>query len=288
MVQRAILICIILITKINFSALYCQSYASLANINYAQELYDQGNYESALTEYLRCNYFRVKSPDIDISKRISDLLLQQKDYKNAIKYLDRWYFENINDEEKQIEASIAKSRIYTLTNDFNTAIIELLQVPEPNSIAAKDRINYYLFINYLLANQVSEAEKYGLILSYLKEPNRKEIQKLLNKYQKIIDKNPNSAIIFSSIIPGLGQALHGNVKDGLISLAVVGGLVVLFVDVSLNLSFADAGYSVAPWLIRYHIGGLTNAKKQAKKNIEEKKLMVISEINRLIMESTKM
>lgn len=287
MVRKVILIFIIGINLLTNSRVFSQNYTSLVDLKYAESLYADGNYDAALKEYLRCNYFKVKSDEINITKRISDLYLLKKDYKKALIYLDRWYFENINNEEIQVEAIISKTRIYTINNDFNTSIIELLQLPEYENTKLNDRIKYYLFINYLLANNLPEASKYGIALSYLSESHEKEITEHLKKYQKIINKNPNHAVLFSSVVPGLGQMLNGDIKDGLISLAVVGGLAFLFIDVTQSLSFQDAALSITPWLIRYYLGGLGNAKKQAKKRIEEKKLNVISDINAIILNAHK-
>jgi len=285
MVRKVILIFFIGINILHLDALKGQGYASLADINHAEYLYQHSNYDAALREFMRCNYFRIKSDTIDISKRISDLYLQKGEFKKALNYLDRWYFENINNEEKKFEAIIAKTRIHTMSNDYNTAIIELLQLPETDNTTVNDRVKYYLFINYLLANNIQDATKYGFDLSYLSDIEKNELSILFKKYQKIIKKNPNHAALLSSIIPGLGQMVNGDVKDGLISLAVVGGLAILFIDVTRSLSFQDAAFSITPWLVRYHIGGLNNAKNQAKRNIEKKKLEIINQINQSLMKA---
>jgi hypothetical protein len=270
----------------SLSQLFCQNYGSLANVEYADKLYAEGRVDEALTEYLRCIHFRVGQNN-QIFKKISELYVIKRDYKNALKFLDRWYFENLSNDSILLEAIITKSQIFTLSNDYNAANVELLQAPHISDEKIQNRLNYYLLINYLLTNNVNEAENYIMKLDYLTSQNQTKLKDILDKIRKLNNKNPGRSMVLSSIIPGLGQAVNGNIKDGLISFLVVGGLAVLFVDIGLSISFADAGLSVGPWLMRYHIGGLSNAKNQAKLNISAKRFKLIKELNLFILQKSK-
>lgn len=85
-------------------------------------------------------------------------------------------------------------------------------------------------------------------------------------------------MFYSAMVPGLGQALNGDTKDGLKSLALMVALGAVFIEVSTVLSLGDAIISVSPWLIRYFAGVDDQCFKIAKERIKHKKGMEIQEI----------
>ena len=83
-------------------------------------------------------------------------------------------------------------------------------------------------------------------------------------------------------MPGLGQTVNGDAKDGLNSLLINGVLVVVFFNVQMNLTTLDATLSVLPWLGRYYVGGMGNAHTASKKKQATVKGELLTELNGLL------
>jgi len=251
---------------------------------YAQSQMVLGHHDIALKEFLRAHFLGEKSLEIAINKNISDLFILNGDYKKALQFLDYYYFENKNNPAIQAEITLDKVKIYLLQKDTKSALFEVFQINSRN-YTDKDRLLFFTGLALLHDHQYTEGLKYWKRLSYIQPVEHLEMDKLIAKLEKNEKRNPNRARWLSAVIPGLGQMIHGDVKDGLISLSVVAGLTYLFFDVANSLSYGDAFVSVAPWWARYELGGMSNAVKQAKKRKEERHLQHISEMVMIIQKS---
>lgn len=79
--------------------------------------------------------------------------------------------------------------------------------------------------------------------------------------------NPKKMKALSLIVPGLGQALSGDIGDGLNSASITSVFLVFYFGVSLNVGILDAAIIVLPWYSKYYIGGYQNGGKAAKSRI---------------------
>ncbi|MCF8363481.1 MAG: hypothetical protein K9G70_12755 [Prolixibacteraceae bacterium] len=75
----------------------------------------------------------------------------------------------------------------------------------------------------------------------------------------------------SGIIPGSGQFVTGEVKAGLNSMLLIGGLYILSVHVINLYSFWDAAIALFPWIQRYYLGGMDHSKDLAESKIRSKR-----------------
>lgn len=82
----------------------------------------------------------------------------------------------------------------------------------------------------------------------------------------------------SMIIPGLGQLYAGDIKNGLNSLILTGGLFSLGIYSAINNGFLDASLSVIPWFQRYYQGGFNKAQIIAKAKIEKKRYQIFNQL----------
>ncbi len=247
----------------------------VASIEFSEKLYLNQEYEYALKEYLRV-YYTQKGNTSDVLLKISNLYVLLKNTEKSLKYADLIYFGN-EDLELRNEAIKLKIQIYLKSEDYESALVNANQLKIFDTVSADSKL-FFTGICHLWQKTPKIIENDLLSLSYLTQNDKKILAEKLASFQKAHNKNPYAAMIYSAIIPGLGQALNGNPVDGLKSFLLMGTLSLIFIEVIQVLSMGDAIVSVSPWLIRYFTGGMINASKQAKKKIKEQKTEQISEI----------
>ena len=167
---------IILCTFTIFFFLGCKKRPKVKPENYLQT----GYYYLKAREYsLALEYFfkakRYKD-DFDTNFLIAYTLYKQKNYKDALKFLNG----ALKFDEKNARGLILKGDIYLALNDLNRAKSYYFQI-----IKNKDYPNYYLAyyklgLIYLKNNQIDQAKKYFL-LSYYNNPYYVAPQKELIK-----------------------------------------------------------------------------------------------------------
>jgi tetratricopeptide (TPR) repeat protein len=248
--------------------------------SYAQNLIAEQNYKLALKENLRLYFYDKDNLYPTICKDIANNFLALQDNVNALKYFDLYYFKTKDEKEKN-EIRYEKQKIYLLQGDFNKALTEILQINKRVDID-KDRYFFMLSINYFFSNEFIKAKKNITQLSYYDKIDTNRINKNITRLIKNNSKKTNNAMFYSAIVPGLGQSINGDIKDGVNSLGLFVGLGSILLDLGSEIGYSDASLSVGPWLVRYYVGGILNAKKSAERKKFNKKQKNILEIVQLI------
>ncbi len=149
-----------------------------------------------------------------------------------------------------------------------------LNILEKVDSSTVNRSEYFLLYGlcYEWMNQDSSAlhwyEKYYTQLSSEKVYSFRELDKKLLKFNY---RNGTSAAVLSAVVPGLGQTYSGNFKDGVNSFLLNGTLVAGMIYTSVQYTWIDGVMAFSPWLFRYYVGGIANAKQQTLKNNERRK-----------------
>ncbi len=270
----------LLITKQGIS----QAGLITADKSYAYELYDAQVYDLALKELLRVHFEDRDSKEITVLKDVAFCFEKVGDLSNAIKYLNQYLRVTNLDLEEKIEASYYKVQLL-MKVDLKLALADLYQFSSKLIAADKDRYQYYLAMVYYASNEVELAFSELESLSYIDGLSKVDIKELEQKVQANADKKHFGARALSMILPGLGQTVSGDYKDGLNSAIINGSMIALFFYVSTNLSFADALLSIVPWFGRFYIGGMQNAKTASKRKQERKKQEYLIQLNQMLMDA---
>ena len=271
---KAILTCI---TAISFCLHLVAQDKIQANYIFANHLWNEGNYNQALKEYLKVYYLDKDNELPEVCDKIADCFLYKNDTENALRYLDLYYFHLRSNESLKNEVRYKKQKIYLLNKDYQKALAEILQVSKKNNADA-DRYYFLLAVNYLLSDQFDKAKKSFVKLSYSSMLDTTKLNNNLYLLKKNDNKKPGRARWLSAAVPGLGQIVNGEVKDGFNSLGLYLGFIALYIDLSPKIGFGDATLSVGPWLMRYYLGGLNNAVRAAENKKYNKKQNLIKEI----------
>ncbi|MFM2394258.1 MAG: hypothetical protein RLZZ546_2240 [Bacteroidota bacterium] len=247
----------------------------------AFHLKKEGNYKSALKEYLRLYYFDEENNFIHASKEIAECFVALEDSKNALKYYDLYFFKlKYNDPERN-EVRFAKQKLLLIDGEANKALAEVLQVNK-SSLQDFDKYYFMLSFNYLIANQNVKAKAGLKNLSYFNKIDTLKLNNKLKDLNKNFKKNPKNAKWYSMALPGLGQAINGDVVDGLKSFTLYVGFIALFIDLQSDLGLADSALTIGPWISRYYIGGLGNAVKSAKRKKYNKQQKLLLDIVNIV------
>jgi hypothetical protein len=242
---------------------------------YAQHLESIGQSKGALKEYLRSYYYNNKNSQSALG--VARSFEKVADFNNAIKYYDLYAFGMRTNDSVREEIAYKKFKLYLALEEEHKALATLLLLPL-HKIQDKDRYYFYLTLNQLLLNKHDDAYVSVKKISYSAYIDTSAFFSIIKKLDKNQEKNPKHAKYMSMIIPGLGQALNGEVQDGLKSLAVYTAFGLLFLDQLQKTSFVDATTAVGPWWVRYYMGGIKNAEKAATNTQQNKKKRLIASL----------
>lgn len=238
--------------------------------DFADQLHaETDDIDFALKEYLRAYYFSNASDNDTLITKIAQLYFLKCNYDKALQYYDLKYFQSkdFNVKNLALEGKILSN---IAKNNPNQALINAHQMTVFDTSSLDTKYFYISFCSLLRKDYKSSLSNLKLI-SYVTSSTAKKLENVIGKITKIDQKNPNYAIFWSAFLPGLGQTIYRDYKDGFKSFALISGLAILFFEISNKISFADAILSVGPWITRYEIGGLVNAKKTAIKSIDIKR-----------------
>lgn len=280
--KRACII-LMLILAISPKVLIAQSQNSF--IEYADFLFEKKKYKPALKEYLRAYYYDRNNEHTGLSLQIANCFSKNGDLKNSIIFYDQYLR---LDQLKPIEKSIAhyaKIQEFLQSHLYAKAQFALYSIPDEIINLNQNKYAYYSGIIHALTNNISEAISSFEKLDYVN--NQNELVQILNDIERIHNKNHNTSRILSTVLPGLGQTVNGEFKDGLNSFIVTGGFLYLFFEVASQLSVVDSLVSVGPWFTRYFVGGLKNAKRASVDHQNRNLHTKILELSRIIQDQKK-
>lgn len=247
---------------------------NLANTKaFADSLFEQNQFSAAIDTYKRVLFFDENERFAPVIYRnIADALYQTQRYAEAAYYYDLAYF--VHQGEAQADIALQKASCLLVNGDVNLAKVELLELPEDLNPAQTQKKIFYEAMVAFASAEYEESERLFKMIA----KDTLQITELFNQNQKINKINPKKAKILSIIMPGLGQFYVGDVKNGLNSLLLTGGLFYLGLRSAINTSLIDAGISVLPWFQRYYTGGFKKAEVIAEAKIKEKRYKVYNKI----------
>ncbi|MDA3880393.1 MAG: hypothetical protein PF436_08400 [Prolixibacteraceae bacterium] len=242
-------------------------------VAFANRQFELGNYSLASKEYNRAFFFGAGNKDI-ITLRIADCYSQLENYEQAGNFYDRAYRLSSSDSLKN-EAILGKAFCLVMQDKLMLSLIELYNF---EYTASKEQQSIYHFLKGLThfgLHDDSLSYHEFVKIAELQTQQSFDIEVLDSEFEKILNYNkrynPQRAYIMSGIIPGSGQLLTGEIKDGLNSMLLIGGLYLIALRVMHLYSFWDAAIALFPWIQRYHMGGMEHSKELAATKIDQKR-----------------
>jgi tetratricopeptide (TPR) repeat protein len=231
--------------------------------------FETNQYHQCIENAKRVAFFDEKYlPKTDLM--IAESYFNLQDWENAANNYERAFFSQENDSLKN-EIVIKKAICYIFLDKYLYAKNELLSISDNSSNYFNQKRDLYLGIVYIHLKDY-EASELAIRNALLGTINPEQIEKVLKSIKSAEKINPKMAVFYSAMIPGLGQVIHHEYKDGINSFAINVIFAGLFLYTGINYSFLDAFVSIFPWFQRYYAGGAKNAKiaainrKQGKLN----------------------
>jgi len=252
------------------------------SFEYADFNFEIQNYKAALKEYLRIYYFDRENKHPDITSKIANCFLLVGDSKNAVKYYQYYLGQkkNYSQDKQDVFYDLIKAIIQN--KSYKLALSKLFQCDFEIIAANSDRYYYFLGMTYLLDTQMENADKAFQKLSYYDLIDENKYHEVITDFNKNLKRNHRHAKIWSAIIPGLGQSINHDVRDGLNSFAINGSMIIIFIELAKSLSLSDAIITVVPWFGRFYFGGLKKAALASKRYQQSKTNELSQDIIQLV------
>ncbi|RUA32161.1 MAG: hypothetical protein DSY77_12120 [Bacteroidetes bacterium] len=249
-------------------------------LQFAKEQFEAGNYSNSVLAYERAIYFSENtSPDTYF--KLAEAYFLKGNVERAIRFYNNASFLEQNIEQKN-EYIFKKCLAYLSINNYNQAIITLGAVNDFNNPEANLKKQYFKSIAYYLKEDYDQFQ--SIFDNYIEEMdlNSYDAYLMVNNFNTKADKvKPNLAMWMSVVIPGSGQLLYGNWKDGLNSMGLTAALVGLYFNYVVQFSLVEGYLVVLPWFQRYHKGGYMIAKETALDKEEEYRAKAYGQILKL-------
>lgn len=251
---------------------------------FANQQFEQENYAIALKEYNRAFFFNYSDKG-RLSLQIGHCYQKSNELDLAIDFYNKAFRLATSDSIKT-EALLNNAFCYLVKSEFVLALNELYNIK--NDVSAQQRIHYHFLSGIAHFGMENDSIAYSEFSEVLKRSNCEvESQELLHsEFEKIykVKKRyrPKVGYVMSGILPGSGQFYAGSVKDGINSMLLIGGLYFAAIKVMQYYSFWDGVVALFPWVQRYYLGGMDNAKKltiekgQAKRNESYEKIVELT------------
>lgn len=283
MTKYLIILCLLFpITQTKLCAQEIVPSLELADFNFQIQ-----NYNAALKEYLRLYYFDRDNEYSSITIKIADCFLLLNDTSNAIKYYQTFLAQSDSYSEEKQEVYYKLIQAFIQNKDYKNALAELFQCDSSIITADTDRYYYYMGMTYLLDAQLTKADDSFQQLSYYQLIDSVQYENATQKFNKNLKRKHLGAKIWSALLPGLGQTINNDPKDGLNSFAINGSMVLIFINVARSLSVADALLTVVPWFVRFYVGGIKKAGLASRKNQKNKSILHTKEIIEIVEKAAK-
>lgn len=239
------------------------------------EAFEAGRFSSAIETYQRVLFFdSVQTYSPLIYARIAHSLYTEKRFSEAANYYDLAYF-STEEDSLQTAYSLQKVACLLFLKQYSFAEVELIDMPNPIPRPTQERERrLYEGLTAYAQGEFAQAE--SSFKSLVSDTTK--VHDLFRTNDRISRINPRKAKILSMILPGLGQLYVGDIKNGLNSLILTGGLFYLGLRSAVNTTFIEGTLSFLPWVQRYYQGGFQKAERIAHEKIQEKRYELLGEI----------
>ncbi len=232
----------------------------------ADSFFDSGNYENALLEYQRAIFFSDESTESSNYRKTAQCYYFLNDYQRAKDFFSKAIKCCVDDSLKN------KILFQSVTCDFEShnfynALNELNALSDPIDQSLNREKMFYLGISYWGLNKYDMA--FESFINSLQESEFEKRQQLIilkNESRNLIRPGFSILPLMSILIPGSGQILAGEIKEGIISTLLCGGIATVGIKSVYTFNNGVAILYMWPWFLRYYIGGVRQTQTLVQQN----------------------
>jgi len=247
-------------------------------ISFGDSLFLKGNYINALNEYQRVYFFAGSELKSRIGGKIADCCLVLNEFKMARSFYDSVIVYS-NNASQRISCEFMKILCFMKENNFGYALLKLNNFEVEDEIQLKSRKNLYQGICCFGIGQYDSSYQHFLNSVSTADTLRKsQLQHLFENHNALKRPDSHVAMMLSMIIPGTGQFYSGDVKNGLNSILLVGGIFYLGTIVS-----SSGLVLIIPLFCKYYLGGIVHSKQIAERKREEKRNAYYTDLMEILL-----
>jgi tetratricopeptide (TPR) repeat protein len=272
-----------ILSIILFSCFCCHSLPS-QNIHqlkaYADEQFHRGNLSSALKEYQRILFFDTRHQYESVYSDMAELYFEQEDFENALVYYD-FARKAIPCDSLKLEYSFQKILCYFRQGSYLLGLSDLYGLPGTLSPHFEAKKNLYLAICHFGMDDTGQSLQY--FAEIVDSTGLERISSLFRAYEKHKKKyDPDKLEMMSIFIPGLGQFVAGDVKNGLNSIFLLTGIAAYSFYTMRIYGILDGTLVLVTWFYRYYTGGHKKAYELGVTKIREQQRITYDQILEIV------
>jgi tetratricopeptide (TPR) repeat protein len=249
----------------------------------ADELFENGDFNNSLTMYQRALYFS-KDRKFELNEKIGDIHYLQDNFQKAIIYYDSAFL-SADIDSSEIRILYKKVDLYLIDYQYDNAMSSLGRIAH-YSFYDKQKLNFYYGLVYFLTEEYKSSKRYFLLtVCDTCYQAKNEIDSILSK--KIRFSNAETAIVLSSVMPGLGQIYSGNYKQALNSFVLLGIITFIMYDMYIKFGLKDPLINIYPWFSRYFKGGMYKAESYVYKKLNQKRNDKLNKLIKIVNANSK-
>lgn len=235
-------------------------------------------YSTARLAFERLLFFRQDSFALQSMKQLALISLLEKKLPEAADWFSR-LAAGTGSSTEQAWCELNRAAIQLQMKDARMAQMTLLGLPEELPDSLRQYRDFLLGTSYFLELKFPESrEAFRMALNTHEPQIRLRLDSLFDALTRIRHPKPNLARVLSIIVPGAGQFYAGDIKNGLNSLLLTGGLLSLGIYSLYFYTPFDAIVAIAPWFQRYYMGGYKRAALIAADRYNEKQNKIFVQI----------
>jgi tetratricopeptide (TPR) repeat protein len=236
---------------------------------FCQTQFESGKYQNAIEAGRRVMFFDTASRYKDsTSKILGKAYFMLGRFIRSAHYYDLAYEYTSTKEGSANRFLLSKAKALLMNKDYNLAKAELLSIPSKLEGQKKREKSLLLGIAAYKKGSFDNAERH--FLKAMPQSDSARIAQLFRENDRLKRYDSWVPRIMSLLIPGSGQMVLGDFKNGLNSLLLTGGIYALFISTARTYSVLEAIIGVYPTFHRYYMGGYEKVRdiqlrKKAKK-----------------------
>lgn len=235
---------------------------------HADQQFARGNLTAALKEYQRVLFFDDQQQYRDVYSDIADIYYATEDLNQAMVYYD-FARKAIPDDSLKLEYSFRRILCYFKQENYLLGLTDLYDLPDPLSPYFEAKRNLYFAICHFGLDETDQSLQY--FSEVVDSSGLAQINNLFNQFERYKKKyDPNRLELMSIFLPGLGQFVGGDVKNGLNSILLLGGIATYSYYTMLSYGILDGTLVLVTWFYRYYTGGHKKAAELGALRIQEK------------------
>ena len=249
---------------------FAKSQTIAETYQYCKAQYQNQQYQNAIESGRRVLFFdKADKYKKEVTKILGKAYFQSGEYKQSAKYYDIAYEYASGKDSTPHQLIMKKAMALLMDGTLQLAKAELLALPPDLNSQEQRQKHLLLGITAFQRASFPKAEQY--FIKAVPDSDSSRVNKLFMKNKDLKRYDSWLPRIMSLIVPGSGQMVLGDFKNGINSLLLTGAIYTLFINTAQAYSFLEAILGVFPTFQRYYVGGFQKVKDiQMQKKAKER------------------